>query len=136
LAGGGRYDDLIKKLGYTDLPAVGFAIGDVTLGNLLKEKKLVPELSRRVHCFVVYSEQTEGLAMRQAVILREKNINVDYCLRLLNFSKQLKAASQAGAQYVIIFGEEEVKSGCVKLKDMLSGHEKLVKIDKLTEVIF
>ncbi|MDR1595905.1 MAG: histidine--tRNA ligase [Puniceicoccales bacterium] len=128
LAGGGRYDSLIKKLGYGDLAAVGFAIGDVTLGNLLKEKGFVPTFPKNIHCFVIYSEQTEAIAMEHIFALREKNINVDHCLRPTNFSKQLKAAAQSGAKYAIIFGDSEVQMECAKVKDMETSEEKIVKI--------
>ncbi|MDR2778900.1 MAG: histidine--tRNA ligase [Puniceicoccales bacterium] len=135
LAGGGRYDNLIKKLGYPDLPAVGFAVGDVALGNLLKEKNFHPRVSKNIHCFVVYSSQTETLALRQATMLREQKINTDYCLESTNFSKQLKMASQANAKYAIIFGEDEAKTGHTRVKDMSSGNEVVVEIDRLVEVI-
>jgi histidyl-tRNA synthetase len=135
LAGGGRYDDLTKRLGYADLPAVGFAIGDVTLGNLLKEKNIVPKLSKDIHCFVVYSTQTETLALQRATMLREQRINTDYCLNPTTFSKQLKMAAQADAKYAIIFGEEEAKTGHVKVKNMSSANEIVVEIDRLVEVI-
>jgi histidyl-tRNA synthetase len=135
LAGGGRYNDLIKRLGYADLPAVGFAIGDVTLGNLLKEKDIVPKLSKNIRCFVVYSAQTETLALRQATILREQKTNTDYCLDPTTFSKQLKVAAQVNAKYAIIFGEEEAKTGHAKVKDMSSANEIVVGIDRLVEVI-
>ncbi|MDR2432356.1 MAG: histidine--tRNA ligase [Puniceicoccales bacterium] len=135
LAGGGRYDNLIKRLGYADLPAVGFAIGDVTLRNLLKEKNIVPKLSKNTHCFVVYSTQTEMLALQQATMLREQRINTDYCLDPATFSKQLKMAAQADAKYAIIFGEEEAKTGHAKIKDMSSANEIVVEIDRLVEVI-
>ncbi|MDR0742046.1 MAG: histidine--tRNA ligase [Puniceicoccales bacterium] len=135
LAGGGRYDNLIKRLGYADLPAVGFAIGDVTLGNLLKEKNIVPKLSKNIHCFVVYSTQTETLALRQATMLRGQKINTDYCLDPITFSKQLKMAAQVNAKYAIIFGEEEAKTGHAKVKNMLSTNEIVVEIDRLAEVI-
>ncbi|MDR2776546.1 MAG: histidine--tRNA ligase [Puniceicoccales bacterium] len=136
LAGGGRYDDLIKRLGYADLPAVGFAIGDVALGNLLKGRNIVPKLSKNIHCFVVYSTQTETLALRQATILREQKINTDYCLDQATFSKQLKMAAQVNAKYAIIFGEEEAKTGHVKVKDMSSTSEIVVEIDRLVEAIY
>jgi histidyl-tRNA synthetase len=135
LAGGGRYDNLIKRLGYADLPAVGFAIGDVTLGNLLKEKNIVPGLSKNIHCFVVYSTQTETLALQQATMLRGQRINTDYCLDPTTFSRQLKTAAQVNAKYAIIFGEEEAKTGHAKVKDMSSADEIVVEIDRILEVI-
>jgi histidyl-tRNA synthetase len=63
LAGGGRYDNLVKKRGYTDLSAIGFAIGDVILGNLLNETNLTPKFSEKVYRFIVFSERTEALAL-------------------------------------------------------------------------
>lgn len=135
LAGGGRYDNLMGKLGYSDLPAVGFAIGDVTLGNLLGEKNLIPAFSKEIRCFIVYTEQTEKIAMGQATVLRERNLGVDYCLNATSFGKQLKAASQAGAKFAVIFGDEEVKTHCAKIKNMLTGEEKLIPIDNLVEGI-
>jgi histidyl-tRNA synthetase len=135
LAGGGRYDNLMKKLGYGDLPAVGFAIGDVTLGNLLKEKNLVPKFSKNIHCFLVYSQQTEALAMWQSFAMRGKNINVEYCLRPINFSKQVSTAAQTGAKYTVIFGDDEVRSGRVNIKNMATGNETQVEIDKLIDEV-
>jgi histidyl-tRNA synthetase len=135
LAGGGRYDDLIKKLGYVDLPAVGFAIGDVTLGNLLKEKGLAAELGKKIDCFFVYSEETKSIAMRWAMNLRAEKMRVEFCLRPMNFAKQLKSAVQTKARFAVIFGEEEVRDSHVKLKNMETGEEKLSKIDRIREGI-
>ena len=53
LAGGGRYDDLVKKLGGPALPAVGFAIGDMTMELLLKERGLLPEVASNPDVYVV-----------------------------------------------------------------------------------
>jgi histidyl-tRNA synthetase len=135
LAGGGRYDNLIKKLGYADLPAVGFAIGDVTLGNLLVEKNLAPKFSKKTRCFAVYTKETVAVAMGQATRLRESGISVSYCLRAETLYKQLGAAAHVGAEYAAIFGEDEVKTGCVKLKNMQSGGENLIEIGNLAEEI-
>ncbi|MDR2738123.1 MAG: histidine--tRNA ligase [Puniceicoccales bacterium] len=133
LAGGGRYDNLVKKLGYADLPAVGFALGDVTLGNLLMEKNLLPKFSKSTRCFVVYTEKMEAVAMGQAMRFRENGIGVEYDLSGETLSKQLSLASRSGAECAAIFGENEVGAGCVKLKNMASGDEKLVKIADLME---
>jgi histidyl-tRNA synthetase len=135
LAGGGRYNNLMKKLGYSDVPAVGFAIGDATLGNLLKENNLTPKLSKNIHCFIVYSSQTEGLALGQAMIHRGQRINTDYYLSQTSLRKQLKMTAQANVKYAIIFGEDEVKVGCAMVKGMSSGNEIVVEVDRLIEVI-
>ena len=53
LAGGGRYDNLVKKMGGPDLPAVGFAMGDVTLADLLDEVKLSPTLIEAADYYLI-----------------------------------------------------------------------------------
>ncbi|MDR1414013.1 MAG: histidine--tRNA ligase [Puniceicoccales bacterium] len=135
LAGGGRYDDLIGKLGYANLSAVGFAIGDVTLSKILEEKNLIPEFKKNIQCFVVYSEQTEQVALKQIMLLRQNNVTVDYCLNPLPFAKQLKLAAQIRAKYAIIFGEDELGNNCVRIKHMASHSEKVAEISIITEII-
>jgi histidyl-tRNA synthetase len=135
LAGGGRYDNLVEKLGYSSLPAVGFANGDVTLGNLLRDKNLLPRSYKKVQCFCVYCESTETKAMQQISLLRGEGINTDYCLHPTGFAKQMKMAAQLGAKYVAIFGEDEVKINRVKLKNMATGEEKLVEIGQISKML-
>jgi len=53
LAGGGRYDHLVEKLGGPFVPALGFGLGDVSLGNLLAERGLLPEYAETLDVFVV-----------------------------------------------------------------------------------
>ncbi|MDR1401476.1 MAG: histidine--tRNA ligase [Puniceicoccales bacterium] len=135
LAGGGRYDDLIGKLGYANLSAVGFAIGDVTLGKILEEKNLTPKLLKSIHCFIVYTKKTAAVAMREMMLLRENSVGVDYCLAPAPFSRQLKAATQAGAKYAIIFGETEADASCAVVKNMALRSEELVEFPRIIEVI-
>lgn len=135
LAGGGRYDDLVKKLGYNDLPAVGFAIGDVTLGNLLQEKDLLPNVNKKIDAYVVFSTKTEKTAMEIASQLRACGHSVEYSLKESSFSKQLSQASQSHAQYAIICGEEEAKNESVKLKDLITGNETVINISDLNKYL-
>ena len=131
LAGGGRYDHLVKKLGYNDLPAVGLAIGDVTLGNLLREKGIAAPLSKQSDSFIVYSEKTESVAMHYASQFRNKGIKTEYLLEPASFSKQLKTAAQSNAKLAIIFGENEAKDESAIIKNMATGEEKIVPFKKL-----
>jgi histidyl-tRNA synthetase len=128
LAGGGRYDNLVKKLGYGDLPAVGFAMGDVTLGNLLAEKNLLPKFSKIPACFILYSPRTEAIAMRLAMELRRRKIPTEYCLAATGFSKQMKVAARAKATSVLIVGEEEAAANGVRVKNMATGEERIVAV--------
>ena len=119
LAGGGRYDDLVGKLGGSELPAVGFAIGDMTFALLLEERGLAAKVSQApdIYCIV------GGTAERRAAFadihrLRSGGYRVEYPLRELAFGKQFKAAADSGARIALIYGGEEIAKGVVKLRDL------------------
>ena len=127
LAGGGRYDSLVKKLGGPDMPAVGFAMGDVTVANLLNTKSLVPEFIQRPDFISIIG----GIAGRDAALsdaahLRSLGFQVEYPLKDQGFSKQFKYANQSGARFALIYGSEEIERGVVKVRDLGSGKESVI----------
>ncbi len=127
LAGGGRYDDLVGKLGYAEMPAVGFAIGDMTFALLLEQRGLMPALVQAPDIFVVIG----GPAERRAAFgdihaLRAAGYRVEYPLRETAFGKQFKAAAEAGARLALIYGTEELAKGVVKLRDLGERSEREV----------
>jgi histidyl-tRNA synthetase len=131
LAGGGRYDNLIQKLGGPDLPAVGFAIGDMTVGDLLAE---LERPLGGVETPDVYLVLGEGADIRQTALgvvatLRAAGLSVDYPLKETGFGKQFKAANQCGAKLALILGPDEVAAGQVKIKDMKTSEEAAVPLD-------
>jgi histidyl-tRNA synthetase len=119
LAGGGRYDDLVGKLGGNDLPAVGFAIGDMTFALLLEERGLTPAVSHApdIYC-VVGGEAERKAAFADILALRSFGYRVEYPMRDLAFGKQFKAAAEAGAKVALIYGSDELSRGVVKLRDL------------------
>lgn len=132
LAGGGRYDGLIKKLGGPDTPATGFAMGDVTLRDLLEEKNLLPTYVQKPHVYCVIGGEDERVpALQDAGLLRQMNLSVEYPLKSVSMGKQFKQAGSVGADLCLIYGSEELQSNAVKLRAMQSGEEKLVERKKL-----
>jgi len=130
LAGGGRYDNLLQKLGGVDLPAVGFAIGDVTVTDLLQElKRPLGEVDKPDVYLVIGGEKERGPALALAAHLRAAGLAVDYPLKDEKFGKQFKAADQCGARLAVILGPDEVARGEVKIKHMKSGGESTVVND-------
>src|SRR5512135_120702 len=83
ICGGGRYDGLLKALGGADLPALGFGMGDVVLGELLKSRGAIPAAASRRDVFLVAvgGEDLEPVR-RLAHDLREQGLAVEYGLRL------------------------------------------------------
>jgi histidyl-tRNA synthetase len=124
LAGGGRYDDLVKKLGGPDLPAVGFAIGDMTFSLLLEQRGLLPPLVTAPDVYCVIGGAPERLvAFREIQALRAGGFRVEYPLRELAFGKQFKAAAESGARLALIFGGDELARGVVKVRDLSQRSE-------------
>lgn len=124
VAGGGRYDHLLGKLGYPDTPAVGFGLGDVVLSNLLAEKKLLPPLIHKPDVFVVSAEGAPRAAARaDAMALRSVGISVEYPLKAIAFDKQFKLAGQSGARYCLIYEAGENNQQDVRIRDLANGQQ-------------
>jgi histidyl-tRNA synthetase len=127
LAGGGRYNDLVKKLGGPDLPAVGFAIGDVTTGLLLEQRGLAPAHVNAPEVYAVIGGAAERpSAFADIQSLRAAGIRVDYPFKELAFGKQFKAAAESGARLALIYGGDELAKGVVKIRDMKDRSEREV----------
>jgi len=136
LAGGGRYNDLIEKLGYADLPAVGFAIGDVTTGLLLEQRGLAPAFVSAPDIYVVIGGEAERKAAFADIrVLRAAGWRVDYPLKDLAFGKQFKVAAESGAKIALIYGGDELAKGVVKIRDMTDRSEREVARDQVHSAV-
>jgi histidyl-tRNA synthetase len=125
IAGGGRYDDLVGRLGGSELPAVGFAIGDMTFALLLEERGLAPAVSNAPDIFCVIGGDAERKAAFADIHrLRAGGYRVDYPLRDVAFGKQFKAAAESGAKIALIYGGDELARGVVKMRDLVDRTER------------
>ena len=132
LAGGGRYDHLIKKLsGNVDLPASGFAIGDMTLSDCLEKNGLLPSYIMAPDLYLISGteQRISGIALVAAT--RKAGFAVSHSLKTTGFGKQFKEAGKSGARYALILGEEEKNQNKVKIKDLKSAEEITVEQAKL-----
>jgi len=127
IAGGGRYNDLVAKLGGPDLPAAGFAIGDVTMGLLLEARGLMPSFVQAADIYAVLGGEDERrVAFADIQALRAAGRRVEYPLKPLAFGKQFKAALESGARLALIYGGDELARGVVKLRDLTARTEREV----------
>ena len=121
ICGGGRYDTLLASLGGVDLPALGFGMGDVVLGELLKARGKLPATARALDYWVAFEDESRlARAMQIATALRRQGKAVEYALHGVQLGKQLKAASSAGAGHAVILRQD----GKEVLRDLASGAEK------------
>src|ERR1041384_2916118 len=131
IAGGGRYDGLL------DQPALGFGMGDVVLGELLKERGVAPKASIELGAFLIAVGGDDLPTMLQlAHALRERGISVEYGLRHAGVRKQLELASARGAARAVIVGPEERAQGNVVVRDLRTGTEAQVPLRKLLNGYF
>ena len=131
ICGGGRYDTLLKQLGGTDLPALGFGMGDVVLAELLRSTGRMPEWIPLVDVWVAYAD--EALlddAMRIARRLRDRGLSVEYALGGQQLSRQLKAAAAAGARDVLVLQPAELERGEAVVRRLSNGEEARVRLDE------
>ena len=136
LAGGGRYDDLVEKLGGPALPAVGFAIGDMTFALLLEQRGLMPAFVQApdVYC-VIGGEAGRRAAFADIHALRAAGHRVDYPMKEVAFGKQFKAAADSGAKLALIYGDDELAKGVVKIRDLTDRTEHEVPRDQAVAAV-
>jgi len=131
IAAGGRYDELVKLLGGESTPATGFGLGWSTLSLLLTEKKLLPQpISGPEYYIAPVNEDVLPDALKIAAKLR-KTCSVDLDLLRRKLAKQFDYANAIGARKVIVVGPEELKKQSVKVKNMQTGKETVVKMADL-----
>ncbi|HYX81991.1 MAG TPA: histidine--tRNA ligase [Gemmatimonadales bacterium] len=126
IAGGGRYDSLL------DLPALGFGMGDVVLGELLKERGAVPKASIELGAFLIAVGADDLPTMLQlAHALRDRGIAVEYGLRHAGVRKQLELASARRAARAVIIGPEERADQVAVVRDLRTSTEAKVPMRQL-----
>ncbi len=138
IAGGGRYDNLIHQLsdGAVSLPAVGFAMGDVVLGELIAAvpaaKERMAESVRQTNDVDLYlvmaKEEKRENALAQLQQLREAGWRVDYPLAAAKVGKQFQTAEALGAKITLLYGDEWP---AVKVKTLATREEVLVPHEDL-----
>jgi len=128
IAGGGRYDNLIKLVsnGKVDMPALGFGMGDVVLLELLKSRGKLPKFNANVNAFVMIEDETlrpESLKLIQQ--LREAGLMVDYSLTPAKGDKQFKRAQELGSKFTVRLEKNEAGPVAV-LKNLQTRQEERV----------
>jgi histidyl-tRNA synthetase len=145
ICGGGRYDNLLRNFGGPDIAATGFGIGDCVLGILLEEKGLFrPEpigLDYFVACVgnITFDDEKgnvkstpEDETVRLTAKLRRLGFKADFSYKSTSLSKKLAEASSRNAKKCIIIGEE-FKDSKLVVKDMATGTQELIDIEKFFE---
>jgi len=132
LVGGGRYDALVKILGGKDSPAVGGAAGIERVVQMMKSEAIRFPRETITQIFIA---QLGDLAKRKSLKLiedfRKEKISVAESLGRDSLKAQLRLADKLGVRYSLILGQKEVLEGTAIARDMVSGKQEIIKLDKV-----
>jgi histidyl-tRNA synthetase len=124
ILGGGRYDGLSEALGGPAAPGIGFAIGEDRLVMSLQESTPVESVLKKPDVYIApLGTGMNPEAARLARELRRHDIVVDLGDETFRLKKSFEAATKAGAKYILIVGENEVKADAFALKNLASGEQ-------------
>jgi histidyl-tRNA synthetase len=135
ICGGGRYDGLLSAIGGVDLPALGFGMGDVVLGELLRDRGLMPKTGRELDFWVAGDDAPTNEVLRVVGKLRQHGRRVEYALREQSLGAQLKAAARGGAAFVAIVRamDRTPPQERVVVRRLADGAEQVMGVEKLVD---
>jgi len=133
LCGGGRYDNLIHEVDEKqDIPAVGFGFGIERIINELAAEGISLEPEPKIDLYVgILGKEAKTAAYKIVTKLRQEGIIVETDYMDRSVKAQMKYANKIGARKSVIIGTEELANNMVSLKDMETGEQKQVALDKL-----
>ena len=134
LCAGGRYNNLVKTLGGPDTPGVGFALGFERLITALDFEKINLIDDDSIDCYIIPMSENEkaySIGITNALRMSGYKVDMDYMSR--NLKSNFKQSERLNAKYVIIIGEEEVKTNVLTIKDNNTKDEYKVELNDLVD---
>lgn len=134
VAGGGRYDGLLKTLGGADLPATGFGAGlERIIQTMIKQHVPLPSPPTPKMFLIALGEEAKNVCFSLLHQLRQKGISATMDFSDRKVGKVMQYANQVQATYVAVIGENELKAGQVDLKEMATGKMEAIPLDRIAE---
>jgi len=135
IGGGGRYDNLVSNFGNFDCPATGISIGLDRLVFALMQKNFFNMKAARPVIICVFDKSRMKEYIEILNKLRKSNISSEIYPGEGKLKKQMEYANKIGSPAVILYGDDEIKSGKATLKNLETGNESSVKIEELANEI-
>jgi histidyl-tRNA synthetase len=133
IAGGGRYDNLVKLIsgGKVQMPALGFGMGDVVLLELITARGLLPSFDSSINIFCVIEDATlREQSLKFISDLRSAAIAVDYSLGNVKPDKQFKRAQEMKVAQTVKLEKAESGDVQVRIRDMRTRDELRVSVSE------
>ena len=131
VAGGGRYDGLVKALGGPDTPAIGFAIGFDRLVEIMEQLDQVPPEPGLDLFIISLEEAAMESAYHLACSLNQAGIRTDTDFRGKSLKSLMKRADKLNARHVLIAGQAELETGELILRNMATKEQTAIPMDRL-----
>jgi histidyl-tRNA synthetase len=137
ICGGGRYDDLTGIFGLPNVSGVGISFGADRIYDVLQEKNLFPDFSNvsTKILFVNFGRDEAAHCLKLLKQLRDAGINAELFPDSAKMKKQMGYADDKKIPYVALIGSEEMKTGEITIKNMSSGEQSKMTMDKLLQVL-
>lgn len=136
IAGGGRYDGLLKSLGGPDLPSIGFGTGlERVIRTMLKQDVYIPEAPSPILYFIPLGDKAKETCFSLLHDLRSNGLRVEMDYSGRKLGKVMQFADQIGSRFVAVVGDDELASKTLSLKEMSSGEIFKVPFEELTEFL-
>lgn len=137
ICGGGRYDDLTGVFGMPDVSGVGISFGADRIYDVLLQLDRFPESvdDKTRLLFVNFGEKEVHFILPLLHQIRKAGIKAELYPDNVKMKKQMTYANQSDIPYVALVGEEEMKSGIVTLKNMLSGEQERLSPEDLVQLL-
>lgn len=135
VCGGGRYDCLLEQLGGPKMPGVGFGLGMERLLLVAESFREIPAPEPVGVYLAAMGEAARGEGMRLVKALRDADVKAEFDHVGRSFKAQFKYADKLGARFVAILGDDEVKTGVIKLKNMETGEEAATPLAEFVETV-
>ena len=135
IGGGGRYDNLVSNFGNLDCPATGISIGIDRLVYALMQKKEFNIKSTKPVVICTFDKESIKIYVDILIKLRSADISAEIYPGEGNLKKQMQYANKISSPAVILYGENEIKSGKATLRNLSSGKEISTKVENLSNEI-
>lgn len=137
ICGGGRYDDLTGVFGLPGVPGVGISFGADRIYDVLMDQNLFPENLERTTklLFVNFGSKEELFCLNLINDLRRDGISCEIYPHAAKLKKQMEYASRKNIPFVLLIGEEEMKTGTFTLRDMGSGLQQNLSYNELKDLL-
>ena len=137
ITGGGRYDNLTGIFGMPGLSGVGISFGADRIFDVLNQLDLYPKeaVGGTQVLFVNFGEAETDYCLPALAQVRQAGISAEMYPDAVKMKKQMSYANAKGIPFVVMAGETEMKEGVMALKNMLTGEQRMVKVNELVDAL-